>query len=118
MASIQTIIDNDLCVGCGACVYACNQSGQDNLAMDFNEIKGMFEPRVINETKCVDCGCIDVCPSYSMNYDDLSQYRFGSPSDSDIGHAVGIYLAQNVDKKVNLAASSGGLIKATLKFSS
>ena len=116
MASIQTIIDNDLCVGCGACLYACHQAGQNNLAMEFHEKKGMYEPRVINENKCVDCGCIDVCPSYVMDYEDLSQYRFGSRSDSDIGHAAGIYLAQNVDKEVNLAASSGGLIKATLKF--
>jgi len=51
-----------------------------------------------------------------MNYDDLSQFRFGLPSNSNIGHVVGIYLAQNVDRKVNLAASSGGLIKATLRF--
>lgn len=116
MDSIQTIIENDLCIGCGACLYACKQAGNDNLKMNFNETKGMFEPEFIDESKCVDCTCINVCPSYSMNYDDLSQFRFGSASNSDIGNAVGIYLAQNVDRKVNLAASSGGLIKATLKF--
>lgn len=113
MTSIRTIIESDLCIGCGACLYACNHS---NLEMVFNEKKGMFEPKLRNETLCKSCNCINVCPSNIMDYEDLSQYRFGSSSNSDIGHVVAVYLAQNVDMKANLTASSGGIIKETLKF--
>ncbi len=113
MTSIKTIIENDLCIGCGACLYACDQG---NLEMDFNKKKGMFEPKLRDNTKCKSCNCISVCPSNIMDYEDLSQYKFGGPSNSDIGHVESVYLAQSVDEKANLAASSGGIIKETLKF--
>ena len=109
--NIQDIIDNDLCVSCGACIQACQKN---NLEMSFNEKKGMYEPRAINPHLCDDCNCLDVCPSYVVDYSKMSEERFGKQPDSPIGNIDNVFLAQNTNKNINLKASSGGVIKAVL----
>ena len=51
-----------------------------------------------------------------MNYDDLSEFTFGSPPNTDIGHVDQVYLAQSTNEQRNLNASSGGLIKEAIKY--
>ena len=109
--NIQDIIDNDLCISCGACIHACPKN---NLEMFFNEEKGMHEPRALNPHLCDKCDCLNVCPSYSVDYSKLSVGRFGRKPDSPLGNVDKIFLAQNKDREINSKASSGGVIKAVL----
>lgn len=112
MAHIKDIIDNDLCIGCGACIYAC---GEENLKIQLNEEKGFYEPVILNPTKCVDCSCVEVCPSNNIDYNKLAKEIFGNLPNTEIGNVESVYLAQSNDYELNKAASSGGLIKETLK---
>lgn len=55
---ISSVVENDLCVGCGVCVQACANGALD-MAWDRN---GFLVPESKKDT-CDDCGaCIDVCP--------------------------------------------------------
>ena len=109
--NIREIIDNNLCVSCGACVQTC---GEKNLKIVFNKKKGMYEPKALNSHIYDECDCLDICPSFFVDYNELSAERFGKRPDSPVGIVDKIFLAQNKNKEINLKASSGGVIKAVL----
>jgi dihydropyrimidine dehydrogenase (NAD+) subunit PreA len=55
---LVSTIDLDLCIGCGLCRVACNDSAYQAIDWDPDE----REPHV-DEEKCVGCGlCAHVCP--------------------------------------------------------
>lgn len=109
--TIKTIIDADLCVGCGACVYACPHN---NLTLSFSQEKEMFEPVCRQAHTCDTCTCLHVCPSYAVDYTAMATAVFGTPPTSPLGHVDTVFLAQNTDADVNLSSSSGGVIPAIL----
>ena len=46
------------CYGCGVCAASC---GKKIISIELNS-DGFYEPRIIEPTKCTDCGiCLDVC---------------------------------------------------------
>lgn len=56
------VVNNDLCVSCGACSLNCKSK-----AIDYQFKGGLFIP-VVDEAKCIDCGaCLQICPSYHVN---------------------------------------------------
>jgi coenzyme F420-reducing hydrogenase beta subunit len=54
---IDTVVQNDLCIGCGLCVYACHSKA---LEMEWNEY-GFLIPKLSGACNC-NGDCLKVCP--------------------------------------------------------
>jgi dihydropyrimidine dehydrogenase (NAD+) subunit PreA len=56
-------VDEDLCIGCGACVIACRDGGHQ--AVEFRGADAGEDARIpeVDDEKCIGCGfCGAVCP--------------------------------------------------------
>lgn len=54
---IAKVVDNDLCTGCGVCIYSCSSNA---LTMDWNK-EGFLVPKLTGDCNN-DSSCISVCP--------------------------------------------------------
>jgi len=55
---IELVVKNDMCIGCGLCVYKCSSKALEIKMNDF----GFLEPELVGECNC-NGECISVCPS-------------------------------------------------------
>lgn len=101
---LGVVIDNDLCIGCGACVAA-----DPTLSLKLDPVKQIFEPSHVGNALAA-----SVCPAIRVDYSRLQAERFPDMVPGPFGVVESVYLAQSVDHERNLAASSGGLIKELL----
>jgi ferredoxin len=64
---IRAVVDNDLCIACGACVSACPRS---NLVPAFNDYRGANEVGFVAGADCTGCDapCVPVCPSVAIDF--------------------------------------------------
>jgi coenzyme F420 hydrogenase subunit beta len=105
-----SVIDSDLCCGCGACVGVCPA---DALAID---ITRSHEP-VIDESKCTDCGlCVDVCPGKGYAVDGPSKKVCGDEIrfDPERGSVIEYLKGHSTDPDIRLNSASGGVATALL----
>lgn len=101
---LSPVIDNDLCIACGACVAA-----DPTITLEIHPSKQMIEPN-----KPGDEVAASVCPSISVDYARLQAERFPGSSPGPFGVVESVTLAQSTDLDRNLEASSGGVIKELL----
>lgn len=101
---MSVVIDNDLCIACGACVAA-----DPTVALRLHPTKLIFEPSHAGNTVAA-----EVCPAISVDYANLQSIRFPGADQGPFGVVESVMLAQSVDLDRNLRASSGGLIKELL----
>jgi coenzyme F420 hydrogenase subunit beta len=113
---IDIVLKNDLCIGCGLCVYKCPSNA---LQMNWNEY-GFLVPELAN--KCDQTGeCISVCPFNPIPEKEVETENeladiFLNTSEKfhpKIGKYVGIYAGYS--NEFRLTSSSGGI--ATYIFS-
>ena len=87
---ISTIVENDLCIGCGVCAAICPESV---LQMRFNHV-GEYNP--FEDKKCIkECGlCLKVCPfaDGNDNEDKLGKALFGAVPGIFHNKETGYYL--------------------------
>jgi len=58
----EVIVDQDKCIGCGACVDVCPSS--------VFEMGDDGKSKVINESACIACmSCVGVCPTEAITVD-------------------------------------------------
>lgn len=93
---LDKIAKND-CSGCSSCVSRCSK---DALTMQEDNL-GFLYP-MLNASKCVHCNlCDGACPVLN---------------NKDNNEIVQIYAATNIDKKIRISSSSGGVFSALALF--
>lgn len=102
--SLQGVIDNDMCIGCGACMFA-----DPTVTVRLHPEKLIYEPdRPGNATAAA------VCPAVQVDFAGLHERVFPGLEVSPYGVVDSVWLAQSTDEDRNVKASSGGLIKELL----
>jgi len=104
MNSLNEVIEQDWCIGCGACVHA-----DSSISLVFDENKQMLQPSGPGNDLA-----LAVCPAVRVDYAALQQFVFGDVPSDEYGVVESVYLAQSTNHDRNVAASSGGLIKELL----
>ncbi len=102
--SVQAVVDNKICCGCGSCYVVCPQR-----SIEFTYGKRYNYPHVNLET-CTACGlCLKVCPSAFL----LKGTDPGFPNltERKDNHC---YLTHSPDDGIRLDSSSGGFITALI----
>jgi len=102
--NLQPVIDNNMCIACGACIMA-----DQSLSIQFNSKTMMYEPSGSGNEMAA-----KVCPSIKVDYDFLHQKRFPNITPNEHGVVDSIWLAQSTNITQNRNASSGGVIKELL----
>jgi coenzyme F420-reducing hydrogenase beta subunit len=84
------------CYGCFACMNICPAHAIEMV----ESMEGFFEP-IVNDKKCVSCKlCVAICPRNN-------EIKLNEPQM--------VYAAWNVDRKIRIASSSGGIFLAFAK---
>jgi coenzyme F420 hydrogenase subunit beta len=109
LKTLSDVVDWGLCVGCGACVYACKR-GQ--VRMVHVESEG-YRP-VFDDAACASCeDCVNICPSYRVNGNlEIGQLPKRPGIDDEFGSTLEIWEGWASDPEIRLRASSGGLLSA------
>ena len=107
---IERVVNNDLCIGCGICVYKCPSNA---LEMGWNE-NGFLVPSVINN--CDENGdCLDICPFNPIPMDAIKTEddiaKLCLPNTSNFNKKIGKYNSIYVgySNEFRLSSSSGGI---------
>ena len=103
-ADLRGVLDNDLCIACGACVLA-----DPTIELRLDPEKLIFEPSHPGNQAAA-----DVCPAIEVDYRGLQDRLFPGAEQTAYGVVHSVMLAQSTDYQRNLAASSGGMIKELL----
>ncbi len=105
MADLTPVLQNGLCIGCGACVAA-----DPALRLVLDERTQMFQPDSAGDQRAA-----AVCPAVQVDFAALQQRLFPGAPVGEHGVVDSVWLAQSTDRGRNLSASSGGVIKELLR---
>jgi coenzyme F420-reducing hydrogenase beta subunit len=103
-ADLRGVIDNDLCIACGACAVA-----DPSIELRLHPDKLIFEPSHPGNQAAA-----DVCPAVEVDFATLQDLLFPGSEQTPYGVVHSVMLAQSTDYERNLKASSGGMIKELL----
>ncbi|WP_448144423.1 Coenzyme F420 hydrogenase/dehydrogenase, beta subunit C-terminal domain [Pseudomonas silesiensis] len=107
---LSSVVDNDLCIGCGLCTYKCPS---DALKMQWNDL-GFLVPDVAGDC-CNEGACLTVCP-FNPDERDNNKNETGlakifltdsTQSHEKLGRFIGIYAGYS--KEYRPTSSSGGI---------
>ncbi|MCA9438493.1 MAG: 4Fe-4S dicluster domain-containing protein, partial [Candidatus Omnitrophica bacterium] len=112
MRKIQTlrdVVDWQLCIGCGACYYACDQGV---ISLENVEDAGI-RPRFHGDG-CGTCTrCLSFCPGNTVDGDLMTEGRPKTTEfDHEFGQTLEIWQGYASDPEIRHLASSGGLLSA------
>lgn len=107
--TLTDVVDWGLCIGCGACAYACKSGG---VQMVHVESEG-FRP-VFVDASCGECkDCLQICPGYRVDGNlEIGHLPKQTAADYDFGPTLEIWEGWASDPEVRFKASSGGLLSA------
>jgi len=112
--NISTVIRDDLCTGCGACIALCPRRA---IELTIDEKRGIYVPE-IDEATCNNCGiCLEICPGHEVDFIALNLDIFGKqPENPLVGNYKECYIGYANDEEIRYNCSSGGLITALLIY--
>ncbi len=108
---IKFIVDEKLCVDCGACVSYCPT----------NAITIVDEAPVIDEDKCIGCGICNIvaCPRTFLYLDLIRDYVKGKPSNLEeepIAFYKNAFSAQTKKEEIREVCQDGGIVTSILAY--
>lgn len=104
--TIQSTVDQNLCISCGACVAVCPKS-----CIFFERDRGVYLPKLWNDT-CIGCEmCSKVCPVHELAAD-IS----GTIEEHMLGSYLDIYCASSRSASLRRKATSGGVVTQLVKL--
>jgi len=107
---LETVVANNLCIGCGVCVLICPKK-----ALEMVVRNGTYTPRRAILGACVSCGtCISSCPGIGFDGGIDSQEVALKKFSGDDCHEAWVAAAK--DGKIRAAASAGGVVTAISTF--
>jgi coenzyme F420 hydrogenase subunit beta len=107
--TIQDVVDWGLCIGCGACYYACPKGGVSLVNVNSIGIRPKFDA-----ASCGPCtDCLSICPGYFVD-GELATGRVPKVSEADheFGPALEIWEGFATDTSIRHRGSSGGVLSA------
>ncbi len=112
--TINEVVINDLCTGCGTCVSICPNEA---IELTVDGKKAIYIPK-LNEDKCNNCGvCYKSCSGHSVNFKKLNLEIFGKEPDNVLlGSYIDCYTGHATDYDIRYNAASGGLVTQLLIF--
>lgn len=112
--TIESIVEDDLCKGCGTCISICNLMA---IELSVDSRRGIYVPKV-DEAICKNCGnCYKACPGNEIDFDKLNLNIFNKSSPNDvIGNYISCYIGHSADTDIRFQSASGGLVTQMLIF--
>ncbi len=114
---IAKVVQDDMCIACGACIYACPEK---IVEPTYSEIRGAHEVKITEVNKCADCSapCDRVCPSIEVNFTKLlNKNQNNTIAIERSGNIESIYLGYSPEHRFNGVSSSGGIIRSFINNS-
>lgn len=110
--TIESVLKNGLCTGCGTCAGLCPQNAIQMLA---EHHQGIYLPRIDNRL-CDLCGlCFQICPGHAVDFSSLSREILGhSLLYTPLGNHRNCYVGYATNYDIRYNAASGGLVTALL----
>lgn len=110
--NISKVIQEDMCVACGACLEVCPYK---NLAACYSNFRATHEVGVLDEKKCYECDkpCDSVCPSVEVDYKKLSK-TFGHAErkiEDRLGPINKVWIGYSSRYQMDGVSSSGGILR-------
>lgn len=109
---IETVINKQLCCGCGTCVGVC-----PNNAIDFRNHN--YYPEWLDENKCNDCGfCVNACPGKGLPINTITK-ELGTAQQKynvDIGNYKQFLVGHSNDEFIRRKSASGGIATSLLIY--
>jgi coenzyme F420 hydrogenase subunit beta len=107
--NLKDVVDWGLCIGCGACAYACKKKHISLVNVESQGIRPRFE-----SDECAVCTeCLAYCPGYTVDsYLAAGPLPKQTEADHEFGPALEIWEGYASDPEIRFRGSSGGLLSA------
>lgn len=108
-SKLKAVIDNDMCIACGACIPACPRN---QLVPTFSAYRGSNEVGFVAAADCDGCNapCAAVCPSIKIDFAEISGQRVSAPTRD--GWVQSTHLGYSPTFRNDGKSSSGGVLRA------
>lgn len=112
--NILNVTANELCTGCATCFALCPNKA---ITIELDDNRGLYLP-CVDSNKCINCEiCLNVCPGYQLDFEQLSVDIHKRESMSVYNkNYIGAYVGYSLDDTLRYNSSSGGLITQILIF--
>lgn len=109
LKTLSDVVDWGLCIGCGACAYACKRGGVRMVHVESEGFRPVFE-----DPACRECtACLEICPGARVNGNlEIGHLPKATEADHEFGPTLEIWEGWASDPDLRFRASSGGLLSA------
>jgi coenzyme F420 hydrogenase subunit beta len=107
--NLKDVVDWNLCIGCGACAYACAKGNISLVNIEAEGIRPVFAT-----AECASCSeCLEFCPGYRVDsYLSAGRIPKLGEADHEFGPSLEIWEGYASNPEIRFRGSSGGILSA------